>query len=93
MNNTKTSFKVTAIIAAINLSIYALTEVAWHMTSLCYGRTAVCPILRCTKSGKHSCIADRYRLCMRRLIPIYKDKDGVNYLRDLLLCFRQFLKY
>ena len=27
----KTSFKVTTLIAAISLSIYALTEVAWHI--------------------------------------------------------------
>lgn len=30
----KTSFKVTAIIAAISLSFYALTEVAWHIRHL-----------------------------------------------------------
>jgi len=27
----KTSFKVTAIISAIGMSIYALTEIAWHI--------------------------------------------------------------
>ena len=30
----KTSFKVTAIIAAIGMSIYALTEIAWHIRDL-----------------------------------------------------------
>lgn len=30
----KTSFTVTAIIAAIGMSIYALTEVAWHIRHL-----------------------------------------------------------
>ena len=30
----KKSFKVTAIIAAISLSIYTLTEVAWHIRHL-----------------------------------------------------------
>jgi len=30
----KTSFKVTTLIAAISLSIYALTEVAWHIRHL-----------------------------------------------------------
>ena len=49
-----------------------------HQRHLCLERTAVCPISRCTKSGKHSCIADRYRLCMRRLIPIYKNQEGIN---------------
>jgi hypothetical protein len=29
-----TSFKVTTLIAAISLSIYALTEVAWHFRHL-----------------------------------------------------------
>ncbi len=30
----KTSFTVTAIIAAIGMSIYALTEIAWHIRDI-----------------------------------------------------------